>query len=104
MKKELIIKIVSVLVFIALSVGVIIYANTDRPKYTITESSGVEYETARVLSVIEDNTSIDKEIENVKKGSAELEVELLTGRYKGDVCHVTNYFSALYNVDVTKGE
>ncbi|MDC7280000.1 YibE/F family protein [Butyrivibrio fibrisolvens] len=104
MKKELIIKIVSVLVFIALSVGVIIYANTDRPKYTITESSGVEYETARVLSVIEDNTSIDKEIENVKKGSAELEVELLTGRYKGDVCHVTNYFSALYNVDVAKGD
>ncbi|SHI79406.1 YibE/F family protein [Pseudobutyrivibrio xylanivorans] len=104
MKKELIIKIVSVLVFIALSVGVIIYANTDRPKYTITESSGVEYETARVLSVIEDNTSIDKEIENVKKGSAELEVELLTGRYKGDVCHVTNYFSALYNVDVSKGD
>jgi uncharacterized membrane protein len=104
MKKELIIKIISVLVFIALSVGVIIYANTDRPKYTITESSGVEYETARVLSVIEDNTSIDKEIENVKKGSAELEVELLTGRYKGDVCHVTNYFSALYNVDVAKGD
>jgi uncharacterized membrane protein len=83
---------------------VIFYANTDKPTYTITESSGVEFETARVLSVIEDNTTADEEIENVKKGSAELEVELLTGRYKGDVCHVTNYYSALYNVDVAKGD
>ena len=104
MKNELIIKIVSVVVFLVLSVGVIIYANTDRPKYTITENSGVEYETARVLSVLEDNTTVDTEVENVKKGSAELEVELLTGRYKGDVCHVTNYYSALYNVDVAKGD
>lgn len=104
MKKELIIKIVSVVVFMALSVGVIIYANTDKPTYTITESSGVEYETARVLSVLEDNTTIDTETENVKKGNSELEVELLTGRYKGDVCHVTNFYSALYNVDVAKGD
>ena len=104
MKKELITKIISVLVFVAVSVAVIIYANADRPKYTVTESSGVEYETARVLSVIEDNTTTDEEIEDVKKGSAELELELLSGRYKGDVCHVTNYFSALYNVDVSKGD
>ena len=83
MKKELIIKILSVLVFIGLSVGVIIYANTDRPKYTITESSGVEYETARVLSVIEDNTVVDRDVENVKKGDTQLELELLSGRYKG---------------------
>ncbi len=104
MKKELIIKIISAVGFVAVSLGVIIYANTDRPTYTITGSSGVEFETARVLSVIEDNTTADEEIENVKKGSAELEVELLTGRYKGDVCHVTNYYSALYNVDVAKGD
>ncbi len=104
MKKELIIKILSVLVFIGLSVGVIIYANTDRPKYTITESSGVEYETARVLSVIEDNTVVDREVENVKKGDTQLEMELLSGRYKGDICKVTNFYSALYNVDVAKGD
>ena len=100
MKKELIIKIVSVLVFIALSIGIIIYANVDRPTYTITENSGVEYETARVLSVKEDNTVVDESVENQKKGSTELKLELLTGRYKGDVCFVTNYYSALYNVDV----
>ena len=104
MKNELIIKVISVVVFAAVSLGIIFYANSDKPAYTITESSGVEFETARVLSVIEDNTTADEEIENVKKGSAELEVELLTGRYKGDVCHVTNYYSALYNVDVTKGD
>lgn len=104
MKKELIIKAVSVLVFIALSIGVVIYANADRPKYTVTENSGVEYETARVLSVIEDNTVIDESVENQKKGSSELKVKILTGRYKGDICKVTNYFSALYNVDVKEGD
>jgi len=104
MKNELIIKIISVVLFVALSVGVIIYANADKPTYTITEDSGVEYETARVLSVLEDNTAVDEEIENVKKGDTTLEVELLTGRYKGDVCKVTNYYSALYNVDVSKGD
>ncbi len=104
MKKELIIKIVSVLVFIALSIGVVIYANVDRPKYTVTENSGIEFETARVLSVIEDNTVVDETVENQKKGSTELEIEILTGRYKGDICKVTNYFSALYNVDVKKGD
>ena len=82
MKKELMIKIVSVLVFIALSIGVVIYANTDRPKYTITENSGTEYETARVLSVIEDNTVVDETVEGQKKGSTELEIKILTGRYK----------------------
>ena len=104
MKKELIIKIVSVLVFIALSIGIIIYANVDRPTYTITENSGVEYETARVLSVKEDNTVVDESVENQKKGSTELKLELLTGRYKGDVCFVSNYYSALYNVDVKEGD
>ena len=104
MKNELIIKIISVVLFVGLSIGVIAYANADKPTYTITEDSGVEFETARVLSVLEDNTAVDEETENVKKGDTTLEVELLTGRYKGDVCKVTNYYSALYNVDVSKGD
>ncbi len=104
MKNELIIKIVSVVLFVGISIGVIAYANADKPTYTITESSGVEYETARVLSVISDDTVEDEQVENVKKGSTELEVEILSGRYKGDLCKVTNFYSALYNVDVAKGD
>ncbi len=104
MKNELIIKIVSVVLFVGISIGVIAYANADKPTYTITESSGVEYETARVLSVISDDTVVDEQVENVKKGSTELEVEILSGRYKGDLCKVTNFYSALYNVDVAKGD
>ena len=67
MKNELIIKIISVVLFVGLSIGVIAYANADKPTYTITEDSGVEFETARVLSVLEDNTAVDEETENVKK-------------------------------------
>ena len=104
MKNELILKIVSVVLFVGISIGVIAYANADKPTYTITESSGVEYETARVLSVISDDTVEDEQVENVKKGSTELEVEILSGRYKGDLCKVTNFYSPLYNVDVAKGD
>ena len=104
MKNELILKIVSVVLFVGISIGVIAYANADKPTYTITEGSGVEYETARVLSVISDDTVEDEQVENVKKGSTELEVEILSGRYKGDLCKVTNFYSALYNVDVAKGD
>ena len=83
---------------------VIYWANQDKPTYTITESTGTEYETAKVLSVVEDNTVIDEETEGVKKGSMDIKIQLLSGRYKGDICYITNYFSALYNVDVTEGD
>ena len=33
-----------------------------------------------------------------------LEVEILTGRYKGDTAIVENYFSSLYNVRVAEGD
>ena len=34
----------------------------------------------------------------------DIKIQLLSGRYKGDICYITNYFSALYNVDVTEGD
>lgn len=83
---------------------VIWYANQDKPTYTITESTGTEYETAKVIEVLSDNTSVDEEAEGVLKGSMDLKLQLLSGRYKGDTCYVTNYFSVLYNVKVEEGD
>ena len=104
MKKQKRVKIIVAVLFICAMVGVLYYANYDKPCYTITETSGIEYETARVLEVVTDNTTVDTQIEDIKKGSAELKLELLTGRYKGMISYVTHYYSALYNVDVKKGD
>lgn len=83
---------------------IVIWANREKPGFTTTPATGVEYETARVLEVLEDNTTIDETLENVKRGSTELKIQILTGRYKGDICFVTNYFSAMYSVDVDAGD
>lgn len=104
MNKNKIVKFISAILFAIFTIGILIYANYDRPTYEITESSGIEYETAKVLEVMEDNTTIDHEYEGLLRGNKKLKVEILTGRYKGMVSFVTNYYSALYNVDVNEGD
>ena len=42
---------------------------------------------------------IEEEIDVYKR-----QVEILTGRYKGDTAIVENYFSSLYNVRVAEGD
>ena len=83
---------------------IVIWANREKPGFTTTATTGVEYETAKVLEVVSDDTIIDETVENVKRGSTELKIQILTGRYKGDICFVTNYFSAMYSVDVDEGD
>ena len=57
-KRKLISVIIGVVCLLMLA-GILYYANYDRPKYTVTEDTGTEYETARVRKVIEDNTGVD---------------------------------------------
>lgn len=104
MSRKIIVKIVAGIIFLAAMLGIILWANKDKPGYESTKDSGREFETAKVLSVISDDTVVDETVENVLKGQMELEVEILTGRYKGTVSHITNYFSALYNVKVKEGD
>ena len=104
MKNIKIVKGMIAVVFIVLMIVLLIYANHDRPTYVVTETSGIEFETARVLDVITDSTVKDEEYEGVLRGSKEIKLEILTGRYKGKISFVTNYYSALYNVDVEKGD
>lgn len=104
MKNQKWIKIVAILVFVLAMIAILVYANHDKPTYTITESSGIEYETAKVLEVVADHTVVDENYEGILRGNKELKVEILTGRYKGMVSFLTNYYSAMYNVDVEKGD
>lgn len=96
--------LVLILVFSIGYAGLLYWANTGWNGYTITNTTGIEYETAKVLSVVEDNTVSDDQIEGNKRGDRVLKLEITSGRYKGEVVTVSNYLSAMYNVDVYEGD
>lgn len=84
--------------------GLIWFANKDRPVYRSSNMAGTDYEVGRVLRVVEDHKTVDEELDGIWRGSMTLEVEILTGCYKGDTAIVENYFSSLYNVRVAAGD
>lgn len=98
--KKAMVSILGIILFI----GILYYANMDRPKYVTDRNSGIEYETARVLSILADNSQIDETTENIVRGSVHLKLEIMTGRYKGDIVETTNYLSYKYNVIVEEGD
>lgn len=96
-------QVLAILLSLLVCVGLYLYAHQGRSTYG--ESGlGTSYETARVLEVLADNTAIDETVENVRRGSQELKIELLTGPHKGEIAGVTNYLSAFYNVYVQAGD
>lgn len=96
---------VLVTVLAALSfIGLLYVANMNRPTYQSSDTSGIEYEVGKVTGILADNTTIDENNGGIWRGSMELQVEILTGRYKGETTYVTNYFSSLYNVRVSQGD
>lgn len=103
-KKRLLIRVLVTAVFLALFALALYLANRGWNGYTTTETTGIEYETAKVLSVLRDDTQTDSTIEGRRRGSMELELQILTGRYAGDQVTVTNYLSAMYNVYVGEGD
>ena len=92
--------IVAVIAFLSL----LYYANHDRPTYQSSDTSGIEYEVGKVTGILQDNTVVDDTTEGLWRGSMDLQIEILTGRYKGDTVTTTNYFSSLYNVRVRQGD
>lgn len=97
-------KCIVVACFLVLFVWAILLVNGDQPESGITDTAGTEYETARVLEILQDKTTVDETIEGRLRGSMVLRMEILTGRYAGDEVTVTNYFSAMYNVNVAEGD
>ena len=72
------------LCFLALFAWALIQANSGSgPEEPVTAWS--EYETARVLEVLEDNSQPDEAIEGRLRGSMVLKLEILSGTYKGRV-------------------
>lgn len=57
------------------------------------------YAKAVVTELIADNTAKDEQYEGVLRGTQEISIEILSGEQKGESYQVTNYLSALYNID-----
>lgn len=94
-----------VFIFLAIAfIAVLYFANHDRPVYRSSDTSGIEYEVGKVVQVLEDKKVIDEKTDHIWRGSMKLQIEILSGRYKGQLAETVNYFSSLYNVRVVKGD
>lgn len=72
---------------------------------TPTASSQLIFVPAKVTAVLEDDAQPDWEnSEGRRIGTQELEIRILSGQHKGEVLPLTNYLSALFNVDVGVGD
>ncbi len=99
--KQNLLRLLVAVIFVALFALAIVWANKSPENAS---AVGTEYETARVTDILADTTVSDPAIEGRLRGNKLMELEILTGRYAGDIVEVTNYFSAMYNVDVQVGD
>ena len=72
---------------------------------TAADASRLVYASAEVTAVLADNAQEDHQnAEGRRVGDQELEIRILSGDHKGEIMTVTNYMSALFNVDVDQGD
>ena len=102
--KYLIIRIIVVAILLALYVGSIFVINNNKPLSPKEDEKKTSYEVAKILDVVSDNTTKDKNADNIKKGTMKLKIKILSGKYEGKELEIDNYLSAMYNVDVKKGD
>ena len=67
------------------------------------ENNGTKYVKAKVLQILTDDTQVDEGYEGVLRGTQEIIVEIEEGEKKGETYQVTNYLSALYNINCKEG-
>lgn len=68
-------------------------------------ASQMVYERAVVTAVLSDDVFPDYDnAEGRRVGTQELEIQIQTGAHKNEVMSLTNYMSALFNVDLKKGD
>ncbi len=63
-----------------------------------------EYEKAKIVSVLMDNTEQDEVSDGAWRGEQLLLAEILTGQYKGQTMQVSNFVGPLYGVPVYEGD
>ena len=64
----------------------------------------VEYEKARVTSVLNDTVQVDPASDNASRGEQMLTVTVLSGQYKGEELLAYNYVGPIYGVPLHEGD
>ncbi len=64
----------------------------------------VDFEKATVVSIVNEDMKIDEEADGAYAGNQELEVVVKSGKYKGEIMVVYNYFGPLSGCPVSEGD
>jgi uncharacterized membrane protein len=99
--KQTIIKIITSILGVLLFILALAYANTDISSGN--HSSSMDFETARVLEILEDDTEINENFPETRIGQRLILVEILTGEHAGRTGEIRNYFTPSFQVDVRQG-
>ena len=102
--KNLLRILVAAVVLAALT-GSALWLNRPAEGEVATSASQMVYEKAVVTAVLSDDAAPDLEYAEGKRvGTQELEIRLQSGAHKGEIMGLTNYMSALFNVDLEEGD
>ena len=90
---------------LAVLAGIAVWLNRTDEDETASDASSMVYASAEVTAVLADNAQEDfQNAEGRRVGDQELEIRILSGDHKDEIMTVTNYMSALFNVDVGQGD
>ena len=99
-KKDLAVLFVCLVCFVLC----VLWANNGRSFSGSEASDFAEYENAKVLEILSDNTFQDETADGGYRGEQMLTVKVSTGRYKGETMLVYNYVGPIYGVPVKEGD
>lgn len=102
---NVVIRVLPVVIVLAMLAGIAMWINRANENETTPDSGRLVYAPAKVTAVLSDNAQEDFEnAEGRRVGDQELEIQILSGDHKDEIMTVTNYMSALFNVDVQQGD
>lgn len=94
-----------IVLVLAVLAGIAVWLNRTDEDETASDASQMVYASAEVTAVLSDNAQEDfQNAEGRRVGDQELEIRILSGDHKDEIMTVTNYMSALFNVDVGQGD
>ena len=102
---NVVIRVLPMVIVLAILAGIAMWINRTNENETRPDSGRLVYAPAKVTAVLSDNAQEDFEnAEGRRVGDQELEIQILSGDHKDEIMTVTNYMSALFNVDVQQGD
>ena len=102
---NVVMRVLPVVIVLAILAGIAVWINRLNENETTPDSGRLVYAPAKVTAVLSDNAREDFEnAEGRRVGDQELELRILSGEHKDEIMTVTNYISALFNVDVQQGD